>query len=444
MRPVSLLISRPRLAALACSLALTWLAPGACQAAFAADDASLDSVWMDQADKSAKTPATTTSPPPIRMEMKGKAKEAKAPVAKTSAGTSTGSSTGTSTSTAAVNDTSAPMCTVEAFKNSALVSKGGWPGVGPFKSNDRGSYVDDHQNKVTLELSGDRITRAELTLPNRQLSNPPKDLLDMQMHIDFLLEAVGIKPKKIQELNALLDKNKAALLRNDDAPLNLTTGRFLINIEKRKEADSSLDYVVAVNSLDADKKILKEHSVSDDLRPTLPTVTHQSPSLAQPGNMANSSQDQSIAETQEGLKDQFATLIKDWQSVKKNAVRTWQTQELASVLSGRALVRQTDAVKWLLTNKKYYELNPKGVLVERFTEIQAVPAKKYSVAAQVHEAYKFIDEPTGHVLKEVDDVNRVTYTVERQNGKWVITDSAMQVSPQANKSSSATSKTTTH
>ncbi len=96
------------------------------------------------------------------------------------------------------------------------------------------------------------------------------------------------------------------------------------------------------------------------------------------------------------------------------------------MLAGKALIRQTDAVKWLVNNHKYYEMNPKGVVVDQFAAL--APAKKYMVAAQVHEAYKFIDEPTGKVLKEVDDVNKVNYTIEKNrrqvaNHRFRFTDS---------------------
>jgi hypothetical protein len=400
----------------------TLLVSAAPQVAFAGDydqgaQGSLDSMWIEPSPKSDAPPAATpaaktadeTATPDKQVE------QSEAPAA------------GTTTTTAS-DDTAAPMCTLQTFKASDIVSKGGWPGVGPFNPEADNNFFDEHHNKLHVDVSGEQITRAQLDLSNRQLSGDAgKDLLDMQMNIDFFLEAVGIKPVKIQDLNSELSKYKEALLKIDDAPLNLRAGRCAVTIEKHHAADGNkMDYVIAVSSLDANQQVLKEHSVTErTTRATTPTKQPEPIAISQPAQTAVSTPSvvKQPAVSDAALKDQFAAVIASWQKIKKNAVRNKQTEELANVLAGKALIRQTDAVKWLVTNKKYYDMNPKGVTVDQFAVL--APAKKYMVAAQVHEAYKFIDEPSGKVLKEVDDINKVNYTIEKIAGKWVITDSAL-------------------
>lgn len=391
----------------------------AVSAGYAAEEGSLDSMWMDQ-NNGSKTEETT------------------APAA-TSGATHAAVEPESKPASASDSDTIAPMCNLDTFRGSDIVSKGGWPGVGPFKADTDTDFFDDHHNKLHLDLNGQQITRAELALNNRELSgNADKDLLDMQMNIDFFLEAVGIKPGKIEELNAELAKNKEVLLKgNDPTPLNLKAGRCFVSIEKKKSIDGNkLDYLVSVNSLEANKQILKQHSVSEsDVPKPRTTVATSTPSdatytpLKQPVKPVVTTPVATPVATMSdtALKDQFIQVISSWQKVKKVAVHDRQTDQLATVLAGKALVRQTDAIKWLTTNKKFYDMNPKGVVVDQFAEL--APAKKYMVSAQVREAYKFIDEPTGKVLKEVDDVNKVNYTIEKIAGKWVITDSALLASP---------------
>jgi len=336
------------------------------------------------------------------------------------------------------------MCTLDTFKESAIVSKGGWPGVGPFKADSEFDYLDEHHNKLHVDVSGQQITRAEMALKNRQISGDvDKDLLDMQMNIDFFLEAVGIKPIKIQELNAELSKSKGSLLRSDDEPLNFQAGRCSVSIDKKRSVDGTkVDYVIAVNSLDANKQIIRQHSVSETRRNPVATLTPEETKPIPPiRTVVKPPITQAVATSSDAsLKEQFADLINGWQKIKKVAVRNRLTEELSVVLGGKALIRQTDAIKWLLTNKKYYDMNPKGVIVDQYAEL--APAKKYMVSAQVREAYKFIDEPTGKVLKDVDDVNKVNYTVEKIAGKWVITDSALLAAPTKAPFKASTNKST--
>ncbi len=399
------------------------------QATLAANDGSVDSIWMDNDDKqpeAAQPPAGSDSA-----------------AAKGTRESSTEAGPRAVERATAGEDTSAPMCTLDTFKGSDIVSKGGWPGVGPFKADNEFDFLDEHHNKRHLDVSGQQITRAEMALNNRQLSGDlDKDLLDMQMNIDFFLEAVGIKSAKIQELNSALSKSKGSLLRADDEPLNFQAGRCSVSIDKKRSVDGAkVDYVIAVNSLDANKQVIRQHSVSETSRPPVATITPEESKAAPVRPVVKPPTTRTVvAASDNSLKEQFAELINGWEKIKKGAVRNRLADDLSVVLAGKALIKQTNAVKWLVTNKKYYELNCKAVTVDQFAEL--APAQKYMVSAQVHEAYKFIDEPTGKVLREVDDVNKVNYTVEKIAGKWVITDSALLAAPTKAPIKASTNKST--
>lgn len=125
----------------------------------------------------------------------------------------------------------------------------------------------------------------------------------------------------------------------------------------------------------------------------------------------------------QSLKDQFQSIIEGWQKVKRTAVKDRNVADLSLVLAGKTLARQTDAIKWLTTNHKYYDMTPKGVVVNKYTPV--IRDQKYLVAAQVREDSKFMDEATNQVLKETDDTYNVNYTIERVGSKWMITDSAI-------------------
>jgi len=132
----------------------------------------------------------------------------------------------------------------------------------------------------------------------------------------------------------------------------------------------------------------------------------------------------------EKLKQEFMRTVESWQSIKKKAVRQRQTNDLASILGGRALVRQSDAVKWLSANHKYYDMNPKGVSIQNVTELS--PDKKYTVSACVKENTKYFDDTTGQLIKDMDDTYNVNYTIEKAAGHWVITDSTIVKSTSSN------------
>lgn len=90
-------------------------------------------------------------------------------------------------------------------------------------------------------------------------------------------------------------------------------------------------------------------------------------------------------------------------------------------------MRQSDAIKWLQTNHKYYDMNPRTVVVDRFVDI--VKGQKYAVYAQVKESSKYMDEPTGQVIKDSEDTYNVNYTIEKSGDKWLISDSSIVGQP---------------
>lgn len=384
------------------------LALSATAGALAADDlspapaGSLDSMWSDQPSDTpaSSTPATPAIPAPA------------------------GSTPVTSTLPAtAASGTSAPMCSVESFKQSSLVSKGAWPGIGPFKGSGM-ELQDDAGNRLVIKAAEDRITEAQVSLTKDK--PVAADFLDIQMTADFLLEAVGASGKKISEFNSQIEKNKDAILFKAERPLEVPVGRYFASIQ-RDASGERVNYIIRVSSQEASLDALKEHSTTAVEAPT-------------PGP-ATSVTDTTAAASPDDMKETLGDVIRTWQKIKKIAVRQRQTTELSEVLSGRALAKQTEAVKWLANNHKYYEMNPKGVIVDKLAEL--TPGRKFAVYAQVREASKYIDEATGQTLKETDDTYKVNYTLERLGDRWFITDSAIvaattapqAVRPQGNKAS---------
>ncbi|MBS1953530.1 MAG: DUF4101 domain-containing protein [Cyanobacteria bacterium SZAS-4] len=432
----------------------------ACGAAFAADpDPSLDQMWTD--------PTVTEK------------KAASAP-AESSAQASSGS---------------APLCSVDSLKQSALIKTGGWPGIGPFKG-DGNEYVDAGQNRLKLESSKDKITSAELRLTNQ---NKNTAIFNLEMSADFLLESLGAKEARISDFNGQLEKSRAQLLQSSEAtPLNLTAGSYLVYMHP--EVDKAADkysFVIKVSSKDASSDLIKRHSSGalasanppsatqtdtttengwDTSSKTTPTATtptkttrttmsttpglnfgietpktvtvpatttakttptkiasatppRTTPSSTKPETSTESTEPSTPDETSApaSLKDTFRDVIFSWQKLKKVAVRQRDISELSTVLSGRALVRQSDAIKWLQTNKKYYDMNPKSVVVDRYTE--TIKGQKYAVYAQVKESSKYMDEPTGQVIKDSEDTYNVNYTIEKSGDKWLISDSAIVTQP---------------
>jgi hypothetical protein len=123
------------------------------------------------------------------------------------------------------------------------------------------------------------------------------------------------------------------------------------------------------------------------------------------------------------LKHQLEQTIRTWQHIKRDAVRQRQFAGLTDILADRALAKQTDAIKWLSKNNRYYEMNPKAVILDHYVELYK--GQKYAVYAQVKEASKLIDDKTKQVLKEASDTYNVNYTLEKIDNKWFITDSVI-------------------
>jgi hypothetical protein len=366
-----------------------------------ANPSSLDSLWMDQTPKTAAPVAAPAKP---SFDSQAKADNTEMPaVARTA------------TTEALAGDLAAPMCKLSAFQDSMMVSKGGWPGVGPFRpANNANEFADAQHNRVRLQLQGDQIGRAELSLGGWQQSRDIMlNVLNLQMDTDFFLESLGIKAPRIQELNGQIEKRREAIFK-DGSPVNIITGRYQVNIE-RKQPDGSGPLVITINSMDANKNAIKQAAI-EPVTPA-PLTEDKPPVTVTPAPAKSTAPDRAH------LKLEFAQLINEWQAVKKAAVKAKQTDRLDTVLAGKALTRQINAINWLVTNHRYYDMDPKKVSIEQFTEI--LPGKKYMVSAQVREAYKFVDDQSKQVLKEVDDTNRVNYTVEKLSGKWLITDSAI-------------------
>lgn len=428
---------------------LSW---GAASTAFAKDDSGMDSIWLDapqpapaaelpnpggSAIKSAPAPAKQTSP-----TVAAPASQPSSPAETESAsdGSQQAPPSATGAGAPAPPNTVAPMVTLETFKTSQLVTKGGWPGVGPFKEQASPlELADDNGNRLKVDVNGSQVTRAELNLQKGS-----GDFLDVQMNADFLLESVGVKPKKIVEFNEQLEKNRALVTRGDGMP-NMTVGRYFVAIQRDAQGAA---FNISVNSLEADKTALQSHSVTETQPPrttlaqifgvgkTTPatpssTATAKTPpkkTAAPPTPAVAPTSTAAASTTGDAMKESFATLIRNWQNLKKTAVRNKQTGDLSQLLAGRALTRQSDAIKWLVSNKKYYDISPKSVIVEKYAAL--VPDKKYTVQTVVKEQSKLCED-AGQVVSDKEDTYKVNYTVEKIGDRWFIVDSALITSTPA-------------
>jgi hypothetical protein len=124
------------------------------------------------------------------------------------------------------------------------------------------------------------------------------------------------------------------------------------------------------------------------------------------------------------LKETFQTLVRNWQNLKKTAVRQKQTSDLAQFLAGQALSRQTTAIKWLVDNKQYYDITPQSVVVEKVSPVTAGNDKKFLVSTVIKEHSKRCED-AGKVVLDKDDTYKVNYTIEKIGGRWFIVDSAV-------------------
>lgn len=298
---------------------------------------------------------------------------------------------------------SAPMCSVESFTSSDFVKNGAWPGIGPFSpvSDNSSELKDDYSNRLNIIGSDGKVMAAELKINKEK--DGPQDFLELVMSADSMLEAVKVSPKAIAAFNQQIEKNKQTILRQSaNSPFNALAGRYIVSFQRlNKETDDAKEaqehsFLIKLYCRDANPEMIKRHSLSQNGK-----------------DSAN----------QDPLMQTFTDLLSNWQKVKKQVLRERNTEGLTDVLSGKALGRQQDGVKWLSTNRKYYDMNPKGIIVEKYTEVTA--GQKYIVSADVKEITRLVDETTGDVLKEVDDGYKVNYTVEKVGDKWLISDSAI-------------------
>lgn len=187
--------------------------------------------------------------------------------------------------------------------------------------------------------------------------------------------------------------------------------------------EGKFSFLISVVSKDASPDVIKEHSKES-------ATTKENTGRFGFLNKQKQNPDFIIRQNQENepvnnnnLTETFSKTIQSWQDIKKIAVRQRKTEELSQILAGKALIRQTEAIKWLSSNHKYYDMNPKGITVERFAEL--TPGQKYAVFVEIKEVSKLMDDANGQVLKEQDDSYKVNYTLEKINGHWYITDSAI-------------------
>ena len=191
--------------------------------------ASLDSMWIDQ-----EAPTIDKD-----LDTKGKA--------------------GTVASVGGMPSLVAPMCAFTEFRNSNFVTKSSWPGIGPFKSSssDISDLSDEKHNHLKVSVKNEQITGAQLGLGKLGSGNV-RDFLDIEMGCDFLLESLGAKPRKIAEFNKQLEKSKTAL-KPGAASISLAAGRYQITLDRSASA-RPYSCLIAINSLDANKTVLAEHS----------------------------------------------------------------------------------------------------------------------------------------------------------------------------------------
>lgn len=363
-----------------------------------------------------------------------------------------GASEGTKTSEQASN--LAGICSIPSFLESGIIAVGAWPKVGPFKRDTQNSYNfgDSQANRLSLSVSQDKIIGAQLDLVG--LKGDSDVATKVQVTTDFLLEGLGVPPTKINDFNLKIEKELAQHKEIFTAPLNLAIDRYLISLLPISSSLEAVRVRVSESSAsniawpNADKESIEaivsagrennqanaskfqqqgSESVPENDRHGISSVIasaagSKSNKLTQ-SNSTDFTKAPTTSAKSELLKNEFLKLIENWQTVKKKAVREANTKDLSTVLAGKALLRQTEAINWLANNHKHYDMNPKGASVERLTEI--TPDKNYQVFALVRESTRYIDEKLGQVLKESDDTYHVIYTLEKTAGLWFIVDSTI-------------------
>lgn len=365
------------------------------------------------------------------------------------------------------------LCTVSAFQASDLVRNSAWPGIGPFNGSDN-QYSDPQDNKLSLQIDGDHVTACELLLNGQ--SSSKQGFLNLQMVCDFMLEALGSKGSKIAEFNAFLERNKEKVAATDGLKLAagaytiaLTTpGRsndaVLIQISSKGGAISDSNSLAAtikpkndepgeenaITPVDGNQVASAQTqtapqkgavtqattikkpttSVKPAVKPasTSATTSNTTISNTTAGSTAapQSNTTEPAADTNDPLKEELAQAIRTWQTIKKSALKDRDTKSLSKILSGKLLQRQISSIAALVESKHFYELTPKGVTVEKYTEISASP-KRYSVFAKVKELTKIMKVGSTAPEKETDDTYNVNYTIEKSGDAWTISDSLLLV-----------------
>ncbi len=363
------------------------------------------------------------------------------------------------------------LCSLSAFKNSDLLRSSAWPGVGPFTAESDNKYVDPQDNKLKLHVDGDHITACELLLNNQNGSK--QSVLNLEMTCDFMLEALGAKGNKISEFNSYFEKNKdkiAASKANSESQVKTSTGAYVIALAGVGQSSSN---AVLIQVTSKNKSLTDEQSLVSSIKPadsnqpdttnevpavataaitrppattTKPTKTGVSINTVKPTTVTKPVNKPAVkpakpdtteastepvktepqAATKDPLRDELAGAIRSWQTIKKSALKDRNPANLSKILSGDLLKRQTDSIRALTESKHYYELTPKGVVVEKYTELSSSP-QKYSVYAKVMELTKIMKDGATKPDKETDDTYNVNYTVERSGDHWTISNSLLLV-----------------
>ncbi|MBU6450454.1 MAG: DUF4101 domain-containing protein [Cyanobacteria bacterium REEB67] len=378
-----------------------------------------------------------------------------------------------------VGEHAAPLCATRSFFQSELIRSVSWPGVGPFKGDsDPNDLVDPQENKLTLQTSGDKVTSAELILLHQP--GNPQGFINLEMVMDSMLEALGARDKKINDFNSFLEKNKEVLAKNkatEEKPLKTANGPYLISIAGSGKNNES-SYLIQVKSKqsaeEASRTPSNEAPESREESNTTANTTRtgsvsvatsipqnngpgagtsgatrtvkkppeQTPTAVEstrpaakqptktPAKDTTKTGDEESTSTSGGdtLKQEFADTIRSWQSIKQEADKTRDVTLLAKVLTGKALAKQTVAIGWLVKEKKYYEITPKGVNVDKYQEISKAP-QRYAVYAHVKELSRLLDDGTNKLNKETDDQYNVNYTLEKTGDHWSIYDSQLIQQP---------------
>jgi hypothetical protein len=372
---------------------------------------------------------------------------------------------------------SSPLCQLSNFKESELVRTTCWPGVGPFKADGNSTELTDPQdNKLNVQVDGDKLTSAQLLLVGQ--SQDAQGILNLEMVSDFMLEALGLKGKRITEFNTYLEKNKEILTADSKykgATLSTASGPYVISL-KGSGAGNNPSYLIEVHSKSISPDQVKSHDLTallnssstapkvedqdDDTTPVTPIKTQTQTGIAVQNNTSKkppvvqsktpvktvdsttsgttktTTPVKPVAATEvkttqatqpvssgseDGIKKELGDAIRAWQQHKKMVLRERQAGDLSKYLTGRALINQTSGVKWLIDHQNYYEMTPKGVTVSSIQKLSDSP-KRYSVIVNVKEASKQIKEPEKTVIKSTDDSYNVNYTLEKAEDTWRIAD----------------------